>query len=1593
MMWICNSISWMELYAVSRLGIFSNCWLTVIWIAVLNSNQLGFGSIANERVFFSKNSNRNFFSNLLTTTALSTTPTTPSYSLISSGGSVNSKGVRAFPLSADQLGVPECKSNNDCVVGGICVKDRRSKGRCFCSSSCPLNVPVQCLEDNKVSCVNMGDQYIHKYDMRAPLCFHKRCVCPPTFDPNLLQPPIPGFKATLPMKCDRRDLQAMIVASPSDSVYRGTMTNLFCCINVDPRDFIPENGVYFVQNGTRKREPTSTPYDHFSSDIDTLFTVPTCWSLHINNVQLSDSGSYICFIQPSYAKFRTINVTMEFVVKIGDSSKRMRKELKQLKDSAHGPARTLLPPAPRVIQNVTIVANTTSALLKWDMEEGPSPRIHLELYRRLDRKTKVWHKENVKSPVLIEYLSPATPYTLFITVLDGQADPFKLFEQFQTSDSLPDPPQLEDIRLVNGENGRGQMCEIEWRPPKRTRGHITRYYVQIAGEVRYVSPDSKLLSTLDFPLGVDICSNFDETLDAEKFINPNHFQSFFACKYGPLKPNRNYTATVWAENKAGKSKTVVFDDQCVMDFAQPDFIEPPQTLPRSNTSSFGLRFNAEPDEINGPIACYYLAIIPLPVNVSIENLPAPELIIMDTFDKALQNNLHQSAALNSRFFAYIAESYMQYPKQTVVGDGNTSGGMDPCNVLYLTRYKPLDAALTPSLKYTGFLIARVDRDRSLQSDDQARLMSLSSSGRNAYQPRRGAMVTVGNHRIQRSSMTSQINNTLKSYFFAEPVGLTQKSRRQLSNVDPAYGFSGYFKPVVLQSSEGSASAIEVFLIIVFLCMFVILSATAILYFLYKKGFPPQPIKVEELPGEYIMRHRDSDYQFTQEFEMLPREGKNLDHTISERKENSKKNRYNDIKAADATRIRLRKIPGDNSSDYINANFVKGYKNRKCFIATQGPLECTVGDFWRMVWEQNCKIIIMVTNLRERGREQCSKYWPDEDEPPLLIRNLYSVRSTDSIYYADYTVREFEITSMESSAKLNSGHNSNSVSPVFGVHKANGSNSPTKMYTAGPGLMSSNKNDSTGVTNSSVYSANSRSSIIDRDRTNSITNKVDSDYANVPTNLRPNSNNSNLAETEFSGKDKRRVIQFHYTSWHDYKAPECTIGLLRLLCKLRKLEEYNSLPVIVHCSAGVGRTGTLIAIDHALDQCLEEGKADVFNCVKEMRQQRNLMVQSVEQYVFIYKAIAEYQLFGDTDLTVMEYRSYYVRLRQPLATKERERHVSISSVSARSNSIIASAGNSVLDPTDKVQISNILSQQTQTSNGNNSSNSTANSVLKAKFRQVRNGIANSSTPQNNNTSPTNAIMTLLEAEFNNLSFTLEKPRSVEWSQKEENLKRNRFVNAVPYNSNRVILSPIIGYENTYINASVVKGYFYPYILAQDPLDDETCFDFWRMINDNNSYTVVMLSTEEDFTPQEKYWPQNVHQKLIYGKNDELIVTLLKEDVQATYIQRKLHYRFKSEKGSAGREITQYAYCQWKSDCAVPNSSSSLTIILHCRNGSAENGVFCCISLLLERLKSEHMIDIFRTVKALQLQRPMMFTKLEQYAFTYECLTEYLNSSCG
>ncbi|KAL7076647.1 hypothetical protein ACQ4LE_003551, partial [Meloidogyne hapla] len=862
-----------------------------------------------------------------------------------------------------------------------------------------------------------------------------------------------------------------------------------------------------------------------------------------------------------------------------------------------------------------------------------------------------------------------------------------------------------------------------------------------------------------YPPGKDGCSNYEQ--DSEHFINPDRSKTnnFFACKYGPLKPNRNYKATIWAENGAGKSSAASFSGQCIMDYAEPEHIDPPGALPRTNISSFSLLLN-EPDQSNGPISCYFLAIVPLPA--SLNGLPQRELIAYGTFDESLRNNLLHSTMDNKPFFAYIAESYVKLPKNTIVGDGSTSGGVQPCNLPYM-QIKANDPALTPDLKYTGFLIVKVNRDPTLYN----------------------------------SSIESKLNWNLDSQ------NIRHLGRRQLPDPDLAYyGYSDYFTPVILQINGNGMSALEMFLICLFLILFLVLSTITVIYFLRKKGLikqfwpiknnshdmlrpvvPPVPIHASLIPSEYILRHRDSDYQFSQEFELLPR-GKNLDHTISERKENARKNRYNDIKACDATRVRLKRSTGSPivSSDYINANFIKGYsKGRKVFIATQGPLESTIPEFWRMIWERGCKLIIMVTNLKERGREQCAKYWPDEDEPPLVFKSL-EVAHTGSSYYVDYTVREFVISDSEPSQTKANGRTFSGTGST--ASKYTGSNSPPQIIDentnnrfvlplngrnqspplhseiTSPSILNAAlaaaKGGGGNQMNSSIYSYNSRSSPLDFDRHSSLSpsntgrHRPDSEYANIASIVRPPSKCSERASMS-DGRERRTIMQYHFTSWNDYRAPECSTALLRLICKLRKMDEYNSYPVVIHCSAGVGRTGTFIAIDYVMDQILDTGMADVYGCVTAMRQQRNLMVQSLEQYVFIYKALAEFQLFGDTDLTLPEYRLHFLKLKHPLIQKPSK------------DGLSAHFPNDSKNSTSAVQF--FVNDQKQRLKDSENINGIG-AALRAKLKSLRDrDDLNDKIPsgllgqqQQNYLPPRNK----LEAEFQDLNISLENPKSTDFA---------------------------------------------------------------------------------------------------------------------------------------------------------------------------------------------------------------------------------------
>ncbi|XP_077866058.1 receptor-type tyrosine-protein phosphatase alpha-like, partial [Saccoglossus kowalevskii] len=93
----------------------------------------------------------------------------------------------------------------------------------------------------------------------------------------------------------------------------------------------------------------------------------------------------------------------------------------------------------------------------------------------------------------------------------------------------------------------------------------------------------------------------------------------------------------------------------------------------------------------------------------------------------------------------------------------------------------------------------------------------------------------------------------------------------------------------------------------------------------------------------------------------------MPYKVCQKSENQNKNRYTNIVSYDHSRVVLDPLPDDPHSDYINANYIDGYRRMNAYIATQGPSTDTIADFWRMVWQQNTATIIMATNLSEMGK--------------------------------------------------------------------------------------------------------------------------------------------------------------------------------------------------------------------------------------------------------------------------------------------------------------------------------------------------------------------------------------------------------------------------------------------------------------------------------------------------------------------------------------------------------------------------------------------------------------------------------------------------
>ncbi|XP_041474903.1 tyrosine-protein phosphatase Lar-like isoform X2 [Lytechinus variegatus] len=400
-------------------------------------------------------------------------------------------------------------------------------------------------------------------------------------------------------------------------------------------------------------------------------------------------------------------------------------------------------------------------------------------------------------------------------------------------------------------------------------------------------------------------------------------------------------------------------------------------------------------------------------------------------------------------------------------------------------------------------------------------------------------------------------------------------------------------------------------------------------------------------------------------------------------------------------------------------------------------------------------------------------------------------------------------------------------------------------------------------------------------------------------------------------EKREVKQFQFTAWPDHGVPEHATSVLAFISRVKSCNPPDAGPIVVHCSAGVGRTGAYIVIDSMLERIKHEKTVDIYGHVTCLRAQRNYMVQTEEQYIFIHEALYEAVASGTTEVHA---RNLYGHIQKLTA----------------------------LEPGETI--------------------------------------------------------TGMENEFKRLASQKAQPSRFVSANIPANKFKNRLLNIQPYEGNRVCLQPIRGVEGSdYINASHIDGYRQrnAYIATQGPLA-ETTEDFWRMLWEQNSTIIVMLSKLREMGREKchQYWPAERSARYQY-----FVVDPMSEYNMPQYILRE--FKVTDARDGQSRTIRQFQFTDWPEQ-GVPKSGEGFIdfigqvhktkeqfgqegpITVHCSAGVGRTGVFITLSVVLERMRYEGIVDMFQTVKMLRTQRPAMVQTEDQYQFCYHAALEYLGS---
>ncbi|XP_071119356.1 uncharacterized protein [Haliotis cracherodii] len=584
---------------------------------------------------------------------------------------------------------------------------------------------------------------------------------------------------------------------------------------------------------------------------------------------------------------------------------------------------------------------------------------------------------------------------------------------------------------------------------------------------------------------------------------------------------------------------------------------------------------------------------------------------------------------------------------------------------------------------------------------------------------------------------------------------------------------------------------------------------------------PTMVKTSDLWSHIQQLKLEGGYQ--EQYDKLPT-GLLLPCDVAMSPEHRGKNRYKNICAFDRTRVILDPESDDPYSDYINANYVAGYNRPKLFVASQGPVDAIVNDFWRMIWQLNTSKIVMLTNIVEEGRMKCVMYWPEHSAGAVQYGNMVIECTTEEVL-AHYTIRTLKICK--------------------------------------------------------IKQEQSKSSSV------------------------------------------RIVKHFHFTSWPDKGVPTDVASLVEFYYKVKNTPTHGQGPMVVHCSAGIGRTGTFLALSYLFEEAKLSDTVDPYSCVKRMRHERVNMVQTLEQYEFLHNALIEALMAGGTTVSTSDFKTCYDNLLQ-------------------------------------------------------SNPETGISRLREQFETL------------NLMSP---------------PYRLEEYQT---AMLPENVDKNRCKEIIASDYYRPFLSTPIHGRTDYINAVFLPAYKQKraFLLTQMPMKD-TVIDFWRMMFETHSQTIVMLNDDnEDQETVGYYWPQKNQRKQEYGP---YLVELDEDEEYECYRVLTLKVNKTSRNGENGtpRVIKLFKCNFWMHEQVIPYSDFPMFAVIeavvlwqqkteheqvtvHCMDGVTRSGLFCVLSAILERLKIEQDVSILQTINQMRVCRPQLIQDFNQFKFCYDAVRDYLEN---